>query len=155
MAERDQWLKEHPEPHDKATKAEYFRNFPQRIHHWLDQEYGACVLCQDALRTVVEDALRHFDGDRYQLDEFVVAANHVHVLVTPLGEHELSDILHSWKPFTANKINKALGQTGAFWQKESFDHAVRSPDSMEHFRKYIRNHKVDAASRPRTSPVAT
>jgi hypothetical protein len=36
----------------------------------------------------------------------VVAANHVHVLVTPHGENELSAILHSWKSFTAHKILK-------------------------------------------------
>jgi REP element-mobilizing transposase RayT len=37
----------------------------------------------------------------YALDESVVMPNHVHLLVTPLGEHRLSDILHSWKSFTA------------------------------------------------------
>jgi REP element-mobilizing transposase RayT len=68
--------------------------------------------------------------------------NHVHALVTPLPGHELSDILHSWKSFTANQINRLLGVSGAFWQKESFDHIVRSPDSMENFRRYIRDNPL-------------
>jgi type I restriction enzyme R subunit len=50
--------------------------------------------------------LKHFDGERYRLDEFVVAPNHVHVLVSRLGEHQLSQILHSWKSFTAHEILK-------------------------------------------------
>jgi type I restriction enzyme R subunit len=32
------------------------------------------------------------------------------------------------------------------WQKESFDHIVRSPDSLEKFRDYIRSHKTDELS---------
>ena len=46
---------------------------------------------------IVESAPRFFDGQRYHLVDWVVAANHVHVLVSPLGGHELSGILHSWK----------------------------------------------------------
>ncbi len=122
------------------------------------------------------------------MDEFVVASNHVHVLVSPLGRHQLSEILHSWKSFTAHEIlkveaasrrlsesqkqrrdasatlNSASEEVGeasrlrleitepegsatlservhTVWQKESFDHIVRSPASMEKFREYIRAHR--------------
>jgi REP element-mobilizing transposase RayT len=155
LSERDLWLNEHPEPHDKQTKAEYFKKFNERIHYWLDQKYGDCALEKyPAAKKIVDDALQHFNNDRYILDEYVVAANHVHVLVTPLGENDLSDVLHSWKSFTANKINQLTGDSGKFWQKESFDHAVRSPESLEHFREYIRNHdKVEAASSRLPAPA--
>ncbi len=99
---------------------------------------GACVLGRADLKSIVEKSLRHFDGARYQLGEFVVMPNHVHALVTPFDEFELSAILHSWKSYTASEINKRLGVTGAFWQKESFDHIVRSADSLEGFARYIR-----------------
>jgi hypothetical protein len=69
----------------------------------------------------------------------------VHVLVTPLGEHELSDILHSWKSFTAKQINRALGRQGTFWQKESFDHIVRSPEALERFRVYFQDNPCNLA----------
>ena len=91
-------------------------------------------------REIVESAIMHFHGQRYEVLESVVAANHVHVLVTPLGGWELSKILHSWKSFTANRINARLGRTGALWQKESFDHIVRNAESLEKFRQYIRGH---------------
>ena len=145
QSEREQWLAQHPEPHDDKTKREYYERFPERIEHWLDQGYGACHLKDPVFRQMVEDALRHFDGERYDLDAFVVSANHVHVIVTPKDGHELSAILHSWKSFTANQINKHLGQSGAFWQKESFDHIVRSMEQLERTRRYIRDHKVEAA----------
>jgi len=149
QSEREQWLAQHPEPHAEDAKREYYERFPERLEHWLDQGYGACRLKAPALRKIVEDALRHFDGERYNLDEFVVSANHVHALVTPQHGHELSDILHSWKSFTANQINRHIAQSGAFWQKESFDHIVRSPAQLERIREYIRDHKdkrQDAAS---------
>ena len=139
LDEREIWLRENPEPHSDAQRREYWERFPARFHYWLDQGHGACALREPNLRKIVEDALQHFDRNRYNLDEFVIMPNHVHAIVTPLGEFLLSSIVHSWKSFTANEINVALGHSGAFWQKESFDHIVRSAASLEKFRKYIRD----------------
>jgi REP element-mobilizing transposase RayT len=139
LTQRAEWLHSNPEPHSEAQRREYWERFPARFQHWLDQDYGACVLRQPALRTIVEDTLRHCDNDRYRLDEFVVMPNHVHAIVAPLGEYSLSPILHGWKSFTAHKINKVLGRHGAFWQIESFDHIVRSAVALEKFREYIRD----------------
>jgi REP element-mobilizing transposase RayT len=137
--EREEWLRENKEPHSGAQRREYWERFPARLQYWLDQGYGACVLRQSTLRAMVEDALRHFDRDRYRLDEFVVMPNHVHVIVTPLNSYLLTSIVHSWKSFTAKRINAVLRQSGTFWQKESFDHIVRNGDSLEKFRDYIHN----------------
>ncbi|MCB0779139.1 MAG: transposase, partial [Flavobacteriales bacterium] len=65
---------------------------------------------------------------------------HVHVLVVPLPGHDLSQITHSWKSYTAKEINKMLGRTGQFWQAESFDHLVRSAAHLERFEHYIEQH---------------
>jgi REP element-mobilizing transposase RayT len=145
-AERAEWLFSHPEPHSAADRKEYFERFPQRLEHWLDQGYGACVLARPELKKTVETALLHFDGNRYVLGEFVVMPNHVHALVAPLDGRELSEIVHSWKSYTANAINRRLGTAGSFWQKESFDHIVRSPDSLEKFAQYIRDNPKQVES---------
>ena len=108
------------------------------------------MLKDPEVKAVVEAALRHFEGTRYSLDEFIIMPNHVHVIVTPLGGHELSSILHSWKSFTAHQFNRRFARTGAVWQKESFDHIIRSPEHLDAFRQYIRDNPgglVDAASR--------
>jgi REP element-mobilizing transposase RayT len=137
LTEREKWLRENPEPHSDAQRREYWELFPARFQYWLDQGYGGCALGQDALRTTVENALRHFGNELYKLLDCVVMPNHVHVLVAPFGEHLLSSIVQSWKSFTAHKINNPLKHRGAFWQKESFDHIVRSTESLEKFREYI------------------
>ena len=98
----------------------------------------------DAKR-LVRDAIPHFNKDHHKLDEYVVAANHVHVLVTPKGKHTSSDILHSWMSFTSKEllkrpVAKRLTTAPTVWQKESWDHIVRSEASLNKFRNYIRSY---------------
>lgn len=141
-AEKKAWLVAHPEPHDAQTKREFYDLFPHRLQRWLDAGFGACLLARPELKQLVEDALCFFSGQRYELDEFIVMPNHVHVIVAPTEEYDLSDILHSWKSFTATKINKLIGCTGPFWQKESFDHIIRNPEQHERIRLYIRENPI-------------
>jgi primosomal protein N' (replication factor Y) len=137
--EKEQWLSDHLEPHDEETRREYYRLFPERLQGWLDAGYGCCRLRDEKAKVLVEEALGNFDGDRYRLHEFIVMPNHVHVLVSPLGDHLLSDILHSWKSYTASELNRLNGTKGPVWQKESFDHIVRSSEQMARIRKYIQD----------------
>ncbi len=139
-AERDQWLKSNPEPRSAEVLADYHRRFTQKFHDWLDQGSGSCWLREPPISQIMEDALRFFDGERYRLDDHVVMPNHVHVLVTTKADHTLSQILHSWRSYSANQINKQLGRTGRVWQDESFDHVVRSEAQLEKFRRYIGEH---------------
>ncbi|WP_411845164.1 hypothetical protein AAFN60_15135 [Roseibacillus persicicus] len=76
--ERETWLTRHPKPSDLKTAAEYNRCFILPLEDKLDQHHGSCCLREH--HRIVTDALHHFDGQRYQLDSFVVMPNHVHVL---------------------------------------------------------------------------
>ena len=105
---------------------------------------GSMVLKRPELAEIVEDALGHFQGERYGLHAWVVMPNHVHAVFTPFQRHEASDILHSWKSFTASIINRNLGRSGRFWQHESFDHLVRNHDSLMRFIAYTENNPVAA-----------
>jgi putative transposase len=44
---------------------------------------------------------------------------------------------YSWKHYTAAKIHRAMGRMGRFWQEESFDHLVRTPEQFGAIRRYI------------------
>jgi putative DNA methylase len=116
----------------------------KRIEEALDRGRGACVLARAELATIVEEALRHFDGSRYRLHAWVIMPNHVHVLITPLSGHSLSEILHTWKSYTAKLINKQLGQTGQFWQEEYFDRMIRDDQHFDAALEYIHNNPVKA-----------
>ena len=70
--------------------------------------------------------------------------NHVHVLMKPLGDNLLANILHSWKSFSANQINRKLGKTGSLWSKEYYDPMVRDLEEFGRVRKYIRDNPSEA-----------
>jgi REP element-mobilizing transposase RayT len=89
-----------------------------------------------------------FDGERYELGEFIVMPNHVHAIVATIGDHQLSPILHSWKSFSAHKFNRILRSSGRIWLPESFDHIVRSAEHLAKFETYIRNNANYLTSLP-------
>ncbi|HKK19122.1 MAG TPA: type IIL restriction-modification enzyme MmeI, partial [Opitutales bacterium] len=140
--ERDAWLAANPKPHTEEQKSEYFERFSTRMEAWLDAGHGDCILADPHCAKIVENALQHFDGDRYDLGEYTVASNHVHALVSPRKGHELSDIIHSWKSYTANELNKHLGRKGTVWQKEYYDHILRTAEAASRIERYIQQHET-------------
>jgi len=132
-----------PENHDEKLTI-----YKRRLPHW--RMSGAVYFVTWRLlpeqpelahdeRLVVVSALRHFDGTRYELLVYVVMHNHVHVLVEPKDKHPLQGIVHSWKSYTANRLQREFGRRNRIWQDEYFDRIVR--DEAEFFEKaqYILN----------------
>ena len=129
---------------DTAVQTEFYQHFSQRWHDELDACHGACVLRDPANADIIANSLHHFDGDRYELTDFIVMPNHVHLLAAfPEGDSMLAQC-ESWKHYTAHKINRRLGTSGRFWQQDGFDHLVRSVEQFEHFRRYIARNGVKA-----------
>lgn len=153
--QRERWLQSHDlESLSPEDVADYHRLFSERYENLLNAGSGACLLHDRENAGIVRDAFHFFDGQRYVLDEHVVMPNHIHVLVKPLAGHGLADILHSWKSFTANRINRRMKRAGSLWQHESYDHIVRNELAMNAVRRYIRENpnKVGGVS---SSPVIT
>ena len=144
IQERDQFLRKNPKPWSQEQWEQFDREFPQKLETWLDEAHGFCPLREQVASKILADALHHFDGERYILDAFVIMPNHVHAIFKPLKDHDVTAILHSWKSYTAKKINEATGRTGSLWQHESFDHLIRSADQMEALRRYIRDNPARA-----------
>jgi REP element-mobilizing transposase RayT len=99
--------------------------FSKRVDKYLDEGQGKCRLREDRIAAVVARALEFFDGSRYRLFAWCVMPNHVHAVLQPLPGHELPQILHSWKSYTAKEINKLLEIKGEFWGIEYYDHLIR------------------------------
>ncbi len=119
------------------------------MDEWMDDRPAVRHLEQPALAEIVTNALRHFDGDRYELNAFVVMPSHFHWVFRPLERWVESlgvdadrrtpreRIMQSVKRFAANQCNQLLGQTGRFWQGESYDHWVRDEDELERIIDYV------------------
>ena len=126
------------------------RSMIKRLHAYLDQGRGSCLLQDPGNAAVVADALEHFHGSRVWTGDYVVMPNHVHALLTPFPGHELEGILHSIKSFTAMALNRRMSRSGTLWQRDSYDHLVRDSVSLHRIQEYIRNNPAKAGLRPGT-----
>ncbi len=141
---RERWEEHHQPPYNRHEQKQLEKLFSDRINNWLDEGAGSCILSDLSIAQIVADTLTHFDGKRYALDEWVIMPNHVHALVTPLPGFKLKSILHSWKSYSAQQINKRLSKTGTVWKQESYDHIVRNSDELNRIRQYIRENPAKA-----------
>ena len=116
----------------------------ERIARYEDAGHGACHLRQPEIARLVQDALLHFDGDRYRLLAWCVMPNHVHVLIEQTPDHRLADVVQSWKSFTAKRANRMLGRDGPFWAQDYFDRYIRDESHFEAARRYIHENPVRA-----------
>jgi REP element-mobilizing transposase RayT len=92
----------------------------------LSQGTRHCFLRQPPVADIVANALQQFDGSRYKLLAWCVMPNRVHVVFQPQEGQSLDTILHSWKSFTSQKINRHLSREGSRWQRgEQLLRAIR------------------------------
>jgi hypothetical protein len=63
--------------------------------------------------------------------------DHVHMILIPLVDEKeqrtwaMPEILDAVKGASAHLINKNLSRHGPVWQQESFDHVLRSSESLD------------------------
>ena len=116
---------------------------------WLDRQLdnmqqGPMYLRQpDIAQIVVASIHKGVDLSHYELEAYVVMANHVHLLIQPRIAPDR--LLKSLKGASAREANRLLNRTGEpFWRKESYDHWVRNQSEFEKIRRYIENNPVTA-----------
>jgi REP element-mobilizing transposase RayT len=106
---------------------------------------GRLYLRQPEIARMVVEAIHYQESalGHYRLHNYVVMANHVHMLVTP--RVEVSKVMQSLKRFTAKEANRMLNQTGQhFWQDESYDRLVRDEIEFRRIQRYIEMNPVKA-----------
>lgn len=91
----------------------------------------------DPERDLIAAALRHFNGQRYDLAAYVVMPDHVHLLVRHGEGQVLQKIVHSWKSFTANQMRRKFQRPGKIWQDEYFDRIIRHDKELWEKMQYI------------------
>ncbi len=120
----------------------------RKLFRCLDESHGACVLRSPEMAGIVRDALLFFAGQRYELGEFVIMPNHVHLFIAPREEWELETVMQSLKRYCARQINAALKRNEmSLWQKSFYDHIVRDEAELARCREYIRLNPMRARLR--------
>jgi putative transposase len=110
------------------------------------------VLARDDIANIlIEEWSTAQDRHGWVVDRYVIMPNHVHFFCRP--EHEakrLPEFVGAWKSWTSRKIKKLLrprsatAATTPLWQREFFDHVLRSSESYSPKWNYIFDNPVRA-----------
>ncbi len=147
--EKEAWdsrLVQQTEPDERLEMefAAWQRRTWRKMESIMDQCHGSCVLRQPDIRRLVSDALLFFENERSLMHGFVIMPNHVHLAARALGDHQIEDVLKSWKGFASREINKTLGKKGQFWQEDSWNRIIRDHDHWLRVMQYIANNPTKA-----------
>jgi len=97
-------------------------------------------------RDIVLACCCHDDHFNYDLHVAVVMPDHAHLILTPLivdrAVMPLAKIMKAIKGASAHLINHELGHRGTLWQEESFDHVLRSSESLDQKVLYVLENPV-------------
>jgi REP element-mobilizing transposase RayT len=80
----------------------------------------------------------------------MVMPDHVHLILTPMTDrtnrriYPLHEILGRIKGYSARLINERRGIRRSLWQEESFDHVLRSAESLDAKIAYVLANPVRA-----------
>ena len=129
---------------DDSCDSIQYQRLRQKIAEYEDAGYGQCFLRDKRIAAIMQDTLKHFDGERYQLICWCIMPNHVHVLIEVNEGWSLSKIMHGWRSYTANEANRILGRTGKFWMEEYYDRYIRDDNHLQKTINYILNNPANA-----------
>ena len=115
------------------------------MEHWLDNLSDRRHLAEPAVAQTVVDSIRHRQqANTWDMHEFVVMPNHVHMLFN-IVNGSLKPAMTSFKRWTARQANALLNPNQRhFWQEDWFDHWVRSHEEYLGLVDYIRLNPVKA-----------
>jgi len=120
----------------------------RRLEAFVDAGHGACWLRRPDCALIVQDALLHFDGERYRMIAWVVMPNHVHALFQTIHGWSMDAVVRSWKTFTANAIGRLVRQADEpvphVWHPEFWDRYIRDENHFVKILAYIHNNPVKA-----------
>ena len=136
-------------------KAFYRRDLPhiQRADkaHFLTFCTKNRAVLPDWARQIVLDCCLHAHDREIALFAAIVMADHAHLIFVPLLDDQtnspfsLARITKGIKGTSAHRINRIRGTTGSIWQDESFDHILRSSESIEAKTDYLLRNPVRAS----------
>lgn len=141
---REGWERTHPLPRSKDDWETLARELFRCEDTWLDEGYGACHFHDPQLAAHLEEALLHFQNQRYFLACWAIMPNHCHIVIRPFADWKLEKILQGMKGVVARRINTARAEIGSLWQDESYDRIVRDEEHLWRVIQYIGRNPAQA-----------
>ena len=106
------------------------------------------LLCEAGATDVLMAEWRHARVRHgWRIGRYVIMPDHVHFFcaVEPgCPCKPLSQFIGLWKEWTSKGLAKAMGVAGPVWQRQFFDHVLRSRESYAEKWAYVRDNPVRA-----------
>jgi putative transposase len=129
---------------------------------WVDSPIYFITMCTKSRRAVlarnevaeilVDEWCAAHKRHGWAVGRYVIMPDHVHFFCRPeLGARKLSEFIATWKSWTSRRINALGGPRSAtaatatvLWQREFFDHILRSSESYSEKWNYVFDNPVRA-----------
>ncbi len=79
---------------------------------------------------------------KYRLHAYGIMTNHVHVIAEALGDNRIGDIVQVWKSVSSHRINRCLGRSGSVWQRDHYNHIIRTAKEYAYQMNYVFNNNA-------------
>ncbi len=125
-----------------ANPGKVFAQFDRQLDR---AKFGPHWLADARVADMFAEALRYGAETRgaYELGAWVIMPNHVHLVIQP--HQALPEIMRWLKTATSNRARKILElPPSPFWEREYYDHWVRSGEELARITAYIERNPVSA-----------
>lgn len=106
---------------------------------------GRAVFQSERIAQLFMETLFHYRAEgKYELHEFVLMPNHVHLLLTPGQEVQLERAVQLIKGGFSHRLGVDVGRRLGVWQRGYVDHRIRDAADYARHRAYIQQNPVRA-----------
>ncbi len=140
----EEWKMVLAKENDTEGSTDVARHMHKLVDRFEDSGYGQCFLADSRVADMMEQALKHDDGKKYDLISYCIMPNHVHVMISVYEGVSLPSILHTWRSYSAHEANKILERNGDFWMKDYYDRYIRDARHYTAVAQYIKDNPAKA-----------
>ncbi len=122
------------------------------VEEWVHNGSGCGILTADDVFPIILENWFYHHKKAYDILEWVIMPNHVHLLINQYYGYALKDVVESWKSFTSRRImetasyKQAVANNPDFvdsvWYPNYFDRMIRGSNHKANTRQYILNNPV-------------
>jgi REP element-mobilizing transposase RayT len=117
---------------------------------WIQNPFFFITICTNRRRKILANAkaaeilLEEWKSAKgrhdWYIGRYVIMPDHVHFFYSPGNEaKDISIFMKCWKEWSSKKLKSTCNVVGHVWQKEFFDHLLRSDESYSEKCEYVLN----------------
>lgn len=111
--------------------------FDERIERYLTSGFGCCALREPLVADAVASVLEHDNGERYDLREWTIMPNHIHVVVAPKKGYPMKGLVDQWKRVSAHAVTRFSAMKAPVWQRDFYSRIIRTREEYGRQMAYV------------------